>query len=76
MKEKILDILENVCGTDEVKQNRDINLFEEGILDSLGFIELLVELEEKLKIKIDPTEADRSEIDTPNKLIDYINNKK
>ena len=53
MEEKVLDILEKICGTDEVKQNKDIHLFDEGILDSLGFIELLVDLEEKLDVKID-----------------------
>lgn len=76
MEEKVLDILETISGTDEVKHSRDINLFEEGILDSLGFIELLIELEEKLGVKIDPTEVDRGDIETPNKLVNYINNRK
>lgn len=76
MEQKILDILENICGTDEVKEDRDINLFDAGLLDSLGVIELLVEVEGSLGIRIEPTEVERSQIDTPNKIIVYIENKK
>lgn len=74
MEEKILDILEMVCGSEIVKENKDINLFEEGLLDSLGVIEFLVELEEKLDISIDPIDIERDKINTPNNLINFINN--
>lgn len=76
MKEQILDILERISATDEVKSNPDIMLFDEGLLDSLGLIELLICLEEEMGIKIDPTEIDRKDIDTPNKLVEYIIRKK
>jgi D-alanine--poly(phosphoribitol) ligase subunit 2 len=72
MEEKVLDILISICGVDEVKQDRDIDLFETGLLDSLGIIELLVQIEEKLGIVIEPTEVEREDINTPNKLIDYL----
>ena len=72
MDDKILDVLEKICGVDDAREDRDINLFESGLLDSLGLIELLIELEEKLDIKIEPTEIERSDIETPNKLIEYI----
>jgi len=72
MKDKLLDILESICGTDEVKKDLDINLFEEGLLDSLGVTELLIEIEEKLGIEIAPTEIVREDIETPNKIIAYL----
>lgn len=72
MEDNILDILEDVCGTDEVKENRDINLFKSGLLDSLGVTALLVELDEKMGIHIAPTEITRFDIETPNKIIKYI----
>lgn len=72
MEEKVLDILISICGVDEVKQDRNIDLFETGLLDSLGIIELLVQIEEKLSIVIEPTEVEREDINTPNKLIDYL----
>jgi D-alanine--poly(phosphoribitol) ligase subunit 2 len=72
MEERLLDILVTICGVDEVREDKDINLFETGLLDSLGVIELLVQIEEKLGIVVEPTEVDREQIETPNKLIEYI----
>lgn len=72
MEEKVLNILEQICGTDEVREDRNINLFDNGLLDSLGVIELLVEIENSFDIKIEPTEVEREQIETPQKLIDFI----
>jgi D-alanine--poly(phosphoribitol) ligase subunit 2 len=72
MENKILDILENVCSSDEVKADRNINLFEAGLLDSLGIIQLLIDIEEVLVVKIQPTEVQRKQIETPRKIIELI----
>lgn len=72
MEEKILEILEDICGTDEVREDKDINLFENGLLDSLGIIELFIGIEEKLGIVLQPTEMEREEFETPNKIIAYL----
>jgi D-alanine--poly(phosphoribitol) ligase subunit 2 len=72
MKDKVLDILENVCSSDEVREDMDINLFETGLLDSLGVIQLLIEIEEVLGVKIEPTEVERHQIETPQKIVDLI----
>ncbi|EPY2278777.1 D-alanine--poly(phosphoribitol) ligase subunit DltC [Clostridium sporogenes] len=72
MEKKILDILVDVCGDDEVIEDKDINLFNSGFLDSLGVIELLLQIEEVLNLKIQPTEITRQDIQTPNKVIELI----
>lgn len=72
MEDKVLDILENVCSSDEVREDMDINLFDTGLLDSLGVIQLLIELEEALGVKIEPTEVERNQIETPRKIIDLV----
>lgn len=72
MEEKVLAILEELSGTDEVRQDRNIDLFESGLFDSLGGIELLIQIEEKIGIKLEPTEVDREDFNTPNKIIDYL----
>ncbi|NEZ47913.1 D-alanine--poly(phosphoribitol) ligase subunit DltC [Clostridium niameyense] len=72
MEQKVLEILVDICGDDEVTEDKDINLFESGLLDSLGMIELLIELEKVLNIKIQPTEINREDIETPNKIIELI----
>lgn len=50
-KEQVLDILEEVCENDIVKENLDVQLFEEGILDSFAVVSLLVEFQERLDIR-------------------------
>lgn len=47
MEEKILDLLEEICEDDIIREERDMDLFEEDILDSLGFAELLTRIEEE-----------------------------
>jgi D-alanine--poly(phosphoribitol) ligase subunit 2 len=76
VENKILDLLEEVCGSDEVREDLDINLFEDGLLDSLGVIQLLIELEEVLGVKIEPTEVERTQIETPRKIIKLISEHK
>lgn len=53
MKEKIIEIIENITG--EVVEE-DTDLIEEGILDSFDIVSLLLELEEAFDIKIDVAE--------------------
>lgn len=72
MEQKILEILADVCGVDANEFEMDMNLFDEGLLDSFGLISLLVNIETELDIKIEPTEIDRDEICTPKKLVEYV----
>ena len=44
MEEKVLDVLMKTCEDEIVKVDRNIDLFETGLLDSLATIELFVEL--------------------------------
>jgi D-alanine--poly(phosphoribitol) ligase subunit 2 len=59
---------EVVLYEDEVLDERDIDLFEEEILDSMAAIELLVALKSEFGITIAPTELDREEMNTVNKI--------
>lgn len=72
MREKILDMIVNITDEKEIKENLDINLFENEILDSLGYTELLVAIEENFGVELSPTEIQREMIDTPNKIIELI----
>ena len=72
MEEKVLDLLEEICEDDVVREDQDINLFEEDLLDSLAFTELLVAIEENFGIVISPSEVERADVETPNKIIALI----
>lgn len=72
IREKILAILTDICDTDEIKRNPELELFKNGWLDSFGIIELFVAIQEQLNIEVAPTEMEREEWDTANKIIAYL----
>lgn len=67
MTEKIIEILNDLTGADEGEILADTELFEEGILDSFGLVQLVVALEEQ-GFQLDIAELDRSQVSTPAKL--------
>ena len=69
MKDTVLDILVDLTGSEEVKQDLDINLFDNGLLDSMGTVQMLLELDNQCGIQVPVSEFERSEWDTPNKII-------
>ena len=76
IKEQVLEMLEEICEDEVVREDLDINMKEEGLMDSLAFVEMLVKIEEIFGLGIAPTEVTYEEIDTPNKVISYIENRK
>lgn len=70
--DEVLDLIGEVCDDDAVRDERDLDLFEAGLLDSLAAIELLVGIEERFGVDIAPTAVERSEMNTPNKIIYQI----
>lgn len=75
MKDEILDLLAEICEDDSVKEDLDVALFDNDLLDSLTFAELLVEIEEHFDVIISPSEVSREDMDTPNKIINMINSR-
>lgn len=72
IEEKVLDMLEDICDDDAVREERDIDFFDAGLLDSMAAIELLVAIEEDFGVQIAPTAVDREEMNTVNKIIHQI----
>ena len=72
LEERVLNLLEEICEDDIVREDRYLNLFEEDLLDSLAFTELLVAIEDEFGIVISPSEVERSDVETPAKIIALI----
>jgi len=70
--ETVLRILEEISGTNEVRENIDIELFTEKILDSFGSVELVVALSDAFHLNLSPAQITREEWATPRKIIAYI----
>ncbi|MBF2356768.1 D-alanine--poly(phosphoribitol) ligase subunit DltC [Listeria welshimeri] len=71
-RENVLEILEEITETEEVVQNTNIKLFDEGLLDSMATVQLLIEIEEKLYITVPVSEFDRDEWATPEMIITQL----
>lgn len=75
METNVLEMLAELCEDDIVKENREIELFETGLMDSLVFAEMLFEIEDRFGVVIAPSEIDRMEMNTPQKIIRLIKEK-
>ena len=57
MEDKIIEIIEELAEINNLRENKEIDLIENEILDSLAFIELIYRLEEEFNIEIEPTQV-------------------
>lgn len=67
-KNDLFTLLAEICQDDSVQENPDIELFDSGLLDSFGTVELLVQIEERFGITVPITEFDRDTWNTPNHI--------
>ncbi|WP_302403762.1 D-alanine--poly(phosphoribitol) ligase subunit DltC [Adlercreutzia equolifaciens] len=70
--ERMLDLIEEVCDDEVIREERDIDLFKAGLLDSMAAIELLVGIEFEFGVVIAPTAVEREEMNSVNKIIHQV----
>ena len=75
MEEKVLNMLIEVTGNDDITEEKDLDLFEAGLLDSLGIIEVLLKIEEVFGLKLQPTDLEKNDMATVNNLIRFLQSK-
>lgn len=75
MEEKVLDMLIEITGSDDIAEEKDTDLFEAGLLDSLGIIEVLLKIEEIFGLKLQPTDLERKDMATVNNLVAFLKTK-
>ncbi len=68
MKKEVLAILEDISGED-LSNQMDNNYFDNGLMDSMATVDLVLALQDKFGINVPVSEFDRSKWDTPNKVI-------
>lgn len=71
IKETVLAILEDLTGTDFTNE-LNTDLYEDGILDSMATVQLLVEVDGQLGITVPISEYERDEWATPEQIIAQI----
>ncbi|HFR3235125.1 TPA: D-alanine--poly(phosphoribitol) ligase subunit DltC [Streptococcus suis] len=71
VKETILNIIEELF-MEDVSEMMDEDLFDAGVLDSMGTVELIVELESRFNITVQVSEFGREDWNTANKIISGV----
>ena len=67
-KQGVLDILNDLTGEDLSDQMHE-NIFDNGLMDSMASVQMLLNLQEKFDIDVPVSEFNREEWDTPNKIV-------
>ncbi|WP_415745268.1 D-alanine--poly(phosphoribitol) ligase subunit DltC [Streptococcus pseudopneumoniae] len=68
IKSEVIEIIGELF-MEDVSDMMDEDLFDAGVLDSMGTVELIVEIENRFDIRVPVTEFGRDDWNTANKII-------
>ncbi|HGK9868056.1 TPA: D-alanine--poly(phosphoribitol) ligase subunit DltC [Streptococcus pneumoniae] len=68
IKSEVIEIIDELF-MEDVFDMMDEDLFDAGVLDSMGTVELIVEIENRFDIRVPVTEFGRDDWNTANKII-------
>ena len=71
IKAEVIEIIEELF-MEDVSDMMDEDLFDAGVLDSMGTVELIVELENRFDIRVPVSEFGRDEWNTANKIVEGV----
>ncbi|MFS9038949.1 D-alanine--poly(phosphoribitol) ligase subunit DltC [Streptococcus timonensis] len=68
IKSEVIEIIDELF-MEDVSDMMDEDLFDAGVLDSMGTVELIVEIENRFEIRVPVTEFGRDDWNTANKIV-------
>lgn len=68
IKSEVIEIIDELF-MEDVSDMMDEDLFDAGVLDSMGTVELIVEIKNRFDIRVPVTEFGRDDWNTANKII-------
>lgn len=71
IKLEVIEIIDELF-MEDVSDMMDEDLFDAGVLDSMGTVELIVEIENRFDIRVPVTEFGRDDWNTANKIVEGI----
>ena len=71
VKAEVIEIIEELF-MEDVSDMMDEDLFDAGVLDSMGTVELIVELENHFDIRVPVSEFGRDDWNTANKIVEGV----
>lgn len=71
IKADVIEIIDDLF-MEDVSDMMDEDLFDAGVLDSMGTVELIVELENRFDIRVPVSEFGRDDWNTANKIVEGV----
>ena len=71
IKSEVIEIIDELF-MEDVSDMMDEDLFDAGVLDSMGTVELIVEIENRFDIRVPVTDFGRDDWNTANKIVEGI----
>ena len=71
VKSEVIEIIDELF-MEDVSDMMDEDLFDAGVLDSMGTVELIVELESRFDIHVPVSEFGRDDWNTANKIVEGV----
>ena len=71
VKSQVIEIIDELF-MEDVSDMMDEELFDAGVLDSMGTVELIVELESRFGIRVPVSEFGRDDWNTANKIVEGV----
>ena len=71
VKSQVIEIIDQLF-MEDVSDMMDEDLFDAGVLDSMGTVELIVELENRFGIRVPVSEFGRDDWNTANKIVEGV----
>ncbi|MTR66970.1 D-alanine--poly(phosphoribitol) ligase subunit DltC [Streptococcus parasanguinis] len=71
VKSQVIEIIDELF-MEDVSDMMDEDLFNAGVLDSMGTVELIVELENRFGIRVPVSEFGRDDWNTANKIVEGV----
>ena len=68
IKSEVIEIIDELF-MEDVSDMMDEDLFDAGVLDSMGTVELIVEIENRFDIRVPVSEFGRDDWNTANKIV-------
>jgi D-alanine--poly(phosphoribitol) ligase subunit 2 len=65
LQDRVLAVIAQVAQNDEVIKNPQVHLYESGLIDSFGTVELMLALEQEFGVPFSPAEFDPEAWATP-----------
>jgi len=72
LRERVLAVIAEIAKDDEPVHNPDVHLYESGLIDSFGTVELMVALEAEFGTAFSPAEFDPAAWATPNQIVGIV----